>query len=90
MATIFCIPTSTECRVVKRCGQAGVVRTAVTLGFWRIWTWVFTGGALAVSVWFTVGGLFDLRYLFRHLKRYDPDPRDDGRVEPGSAAKNSG
>jgi SSS family solute:Na+ symporter len=50
------------------------------LRFWRVWTWVFTGGALVVTLWFTVGGAFDLRYLFRHLKRHVPDPGDDGRV----------
>ena len=50
------------------------------LRFWRVWTWVFTGGALVVTLWFAIGGAFDLRYLFRHLKRYVPDPGDDGRV----------
>ena len=50
--------------------------------FWRIWVWVFSGGALAVTLWFTVGGLFDLRFLFRHLKSFVPDPSDDGRVHP--------
>ena len=48
--------------------------------FWRIWIWVFTGGALAVTVWFTIGGFRDLRYLFRHLKSFVSDPEDDGRV----------
>jgi SSS family solute:Na+ symporter len=50
------------------------------LRFWRIWTWTFTGGALVVTVWFTIGGLFDLRYLFRRLRSFVPDPNDDGRV----------
>ena len=27
-----------------------------------------------------IGGLFDLRYLFRHLRRHTPDPTDNGRV----------
>ena len=52
------------------------------LRFWRVWIWVFTGGALAVTIWFTVGGWFDLRYLFRHLESFVPDPGDDGRVTP--------
>jgi len=51
------------------------------LNFWRIWTWVFSGGALAVTLWFTIGGFFDLRYLFRHLRTIRPDASDDGRVE---------
>jgi SSS family solute:Na+ symporter len=50
------------------------------LQFWRVWIWVFSGGALVVTIWFAVGGVLDLRYLFRHLKRFVPDPTDDGRV----------
>ena len=53
------------------------------LQFWRIWIWVFTGGAAAVTVWFTIGGFGDLRYLFRRLKDHVPDPTDDGRVVHG-------
>ena len=45
--------------------------------------WVFSGGALAVTLWFTVGGLFDLRFLFRRLGQHVPDPTDDGRVVRG-------
>ena len=50
------------------------------LGFWRIWTWVFLGGALTITTWFTIGGFKDVRYLFRELRRRRADPRDDGRV----------
>jgi len=50
------------------------------VGFWRIWIWVFTGGALLVTIWFTIGGLYDLRYMFRYLKSYESDPSDDGRI----------
>ena len=50
------------------------------LRFWRVWIWVFSGGALAVTIWFAIGGALDLRYMFRHLKRFVPDPSDDGRV----------
>jgi len=52
------------------------------LRFWRIWIWIFSGGALVVTIWFTVGGLFDLRYLFRHLESFVSDSGDDGRVLP--------
>lgn len=48
--------------------------------FWWIWTWVFSAGALAVTLWFTIGGAKDLRYLLRHLSSFVPDPTDDGRV----------
>jgi len=56
------------------------VPTSWWLRFWQVWIWVFTGGAAAVTVWFTIGGLSDLRYLFRRLERVVPDPADDGRV----------
>jgi len=49
-------------------------------GFWRIWTWVFAGAAGIVTVWFTLGGLRDLRFLFRGLRTRVADPDDDGRV----------
>jgi SSS family solute:Na+ symporter len=50
------------------------------LRFWRAWTWVFSGGALVVTLWFTIGGLADLRYLLRRLATHVSDPTDDGRV----------
>jgi SSS family solute:Na+ symporter len=53
------------------------------LRFWRIWLWVCTFGCAAVTIWFTIGGFFDLRYLFRHLKTHRADPTDDGRVKRG-------
>ncbi|MCZ6837455.1 MAG: sodium:solute symporter [Planctomycetota bacterium] len=54
------------------------------LSFWRIMTWVLTGGALMVTIWFTIGGLFDMRFLFKHLKTHRADDTDDGRVERDS------
>ena len=48
--------------------------------FWRVWIWVFTGGALLVTVWFTIGGFVDLRFLVRRIKTHRGDPSDDGRV----------
>ena len=50
--------------------------------FWRIWTWVFTVSAFGITLWFTIGGAFDLRFLFRHLRTHVSDPTDDGRVRP--------
>ncbi|MEZ4654822.1 MAG: sodium:solute symporter [Candidatus Eisenbacteria bacterium] len=57
--------------------------------FWHVWTCVFTAGALLVTVWFTIGGFFDLRYLFRYLKSYVPDPADDGRVSSPEIASSA-
>jgi hypothetical protein len=30
--------------------------------------------------WFTIGGVLDLRAMFRRLHAYRPDARDDGTV----------
>lgn len=38
------------------------------------------------SVWFTIGGIRDLRRLFRHLRTIRRDVLDDGRVVEGLAA----
>lgn len=37
--------------------------------------------ALVSTVWFTIGGIIDLRYLFRDLRDRVDNPLDDGRVE---------
>ena len=47
-------------------------------------TWVLTGGALMVTIWFTIGGFFDMRFLFKHLKSHRDDATDDGRVDQDS------
>lgn len=51
---------------------------------WEIASWIYFG-ALAVTniiITFvtTIGGFFDLRYLFRSLKEERVDITDDGRV----------
>jgi hypothetical protein len=33
-----------------------------------------------IVVWFTVGGVRDLRRMYAHLERYAADARDDGSV----------
>ena len=51
------------------------------LAYWHSWTWFILGCAIVVTVWFTIGGVFDIRYLFRQLRSRAADPSDDGRVE---------
>jgi SSS family solute:Na+ symporter len=47
------------------------------------WGW-YTAVALTVAAiivtWFTIGGLIDLKAMFRRLATYRPDTQDDGRV----------
>jgi len=51
------------------------------LEYWRVWTWIIFGVAAVVVVWFAIGGFLDLRRMFRRLRDYEADERDDGRVE---------
>lgn len=50
------------------------------LRFWRGWTWLVLATGLGVTIWFSIGGARDLRYLFGHLRARD-NPLEDGRVE---------
>ena len=50
------------------------------LDFWHYWTWFILAGAIIVTVWFTIGGCLDLRYMYRHLRNRREDLTDDGRV----------
>ena len=50
------------------------------LAFWHAYIWVsFCLGVLMV-VWFTIGGIYDLRRLFHDLKTRHRDSTDDGMV----------
>lgn len=56
------------------------------LAYWHGWTWLVLGSAVLVTLWFTIGGVFDMKYLFRQLRSRAADPTDDGRVETISPA----
>ena len=49
-------------------------------GFWQVYLYVLFGMAVVTTVWFTVGGLVDIRNLFRALKTQERDFSDDGMV----------
>ena len=64
------------------------------LGFWSPFVYWFVAINAILCGLFTmvviVGGVFDLRFLFKALNEQDSDETDDGRVilsEPGSAEK---
>jgi SSS family solute:Na+ symporter len=48
--------------------------------FWHLWMWMQLGIGVPATIWFTIGGIRDLRELFRSLRTLDRDDRDDGRV----------
>lgn len=73
-----------------------IVFTVINLLFpitdraWMTYNWVSVLITLTLSVpcaiWFTVGGVLDIRALFRHLDSAERDDTDDGRVVPGEQA----
>ena len=52
------------------------------LAYWHGWTWFILGCAVVVTIWFTIGGVLDMKYLFRQLRTRAVDTREDGRVSP--------
>ncbi|MHC4944159.1 MAG: sodium:solute symporter family protein [Planctomycetota bacterium] len=54
------------------------------LSFWSGYTWIIYAASICVTIWFTIGGIKDLRYLFRTLRIRAADPDDDGSVEQES------
>jgi len=51
------------------------------LAFWHGYTWVILVTGVAIMVWFAIGGFRNLRDMFRRLRAYQADARDDGHVE---------
>ncbi len=49
--------------------------------YWHISILITAALALPCTVWFTVGGVIDIRALFRHLDAAVRDQSDDGRVK---------
>ncbi len=50
------------------------------LGFWHTKIWIELSVAMVVIVWFTIGGVRDIRTLLRTLSKKDRDDADDGFV----------
>ncbi|MBK1875280.1 sodium:solute symporter family protein [Pelagicoccus mobilis] len=59
--------------------------SGMTTEQWTVWwKWhlgIQAGAAIIIGVWFFIGGLRDVRYLFRKLKEVEVDESDDGWVE---------
>lgn len=48
--------------------------------FWKCYIWVSLIAGAIVTVWFTIGGIFDIKYMFKKLSGERTDELDDGRV----------
>ncbi|MCX7835697.1 MAG: sodium:solute symporter [bacterium] len=58
------------------------VSDAGWMKFWKIHLAIHLGLAVISVIWFTIGGVFDLRKMFRLLSTRKRDVRDDGFVRP--------
>lgn len=56
------------------------VSDSAWMGFWKWWTvGIFILG-IVIMIWFSIGGFRDLVRMYRRLKTYQVDARDDGTV----------
>ncbi len=49
--------------------------------FWQVYTYLFLGASIIVTVWFTIGGLKNLFEMIHALRHNIRDHKDDGFVE---------
>jgi len=50
-------------------------------GFWHFYVWLVLVSGIITTVWFTIGGCFDLKHMFKRLKQVKFDEEDDGTVK---------
>jgi len=51
------------------------------LQFWKIYTYIFLGISIIVTIWFTIGGIKNLREMIAALRSNLRDHSDDGFVK---------
>ncbi|AQT68110.1 putative transporter [Anaerohalosphaera lusitana] len=68
--------------IIQKTNEGGISKNA-WLSFWQIWTWLILSMSVVLTVWFTIGGFMDMRYMYRKLKTQQADEADDGRVVGG-------
>jgi len=59
----------------------GTVGNEAWMGFWKTYVHIYLGASVVVIVWFTAGGMVNLRDMIRTLKIMKRDPRDSGFVD---------
>ncbi|MBI9019537.1 MAG: hypothetical protein JEZ07_19985 [Phycisphaerae bacterium] len=52
----------------------------VWLKFWHIWLWLVLIASVVITIWFTIGGFSDIRFMYRKLNSLKSDEADDGHV----------
>ena len=66
------------------CNLTNDVPDSTWASFWRLYVYVELVLAVVVVIWFTMGGLRDLKSMFGRLGATDRDDTDDGVVRDGS------
>jgi SSS family solute:Na+ symporter len=51
------------------------------LSFWKVYVWVYLIASILVLLWFSIGGITNLKEMTRVLRIRKRDPRDSGFVE---------
>ena len=49
--------------------------------FWHFYIWLVLISGILTTIWFTIGGCFDLKHMFARLKDVQYDEDDDGTVK---------
>lgn len=50
------------------------------LSYWKYYVFIYGAVSAIVVVWFSIGGVFDMRAMFKKLSEMQRDVSDDGRV----------
>ena len=58
----------------------GSVGDTAWMSFWKIYVWIYLATSVVVIVWFSTGGLINLRHMIKTLKTMTRDHADDGFV----------
>jgi len=58
----------------------GAVGSSTWLSFWKTYVWIYLAASIVVLVWFSTGGLINLRDMIKALKTMTRDHADDGFV----------
>ncbi len=48
--------------------------------FWKYYMWISLVVGIGVTIWFAIGGLYDLKYMFKTLSSSARNPEDNGMV----------
>ena len=63
------------------------VEDATWARFWRIYVYIQVAMSIFVIVWFTIGGVRDVRSMLHSLRTLQRDPNDDGDTRTESRLK---